>query len=93
MLIDMQSTDNTITTKVIKIGNSQGIRIPKPLIEQCGLDSEVTLSVEDGCLTIRPVHHPRQGWEESFKKMAANGDDKLLDEAIETEWDKTEWAW
>ena len=89
----MKHAKASVTTKVIKIGNSQGIRIPKPLLEQCGLHAEVELVVEDDCLTIRPIEHPRKSWEKAFMEMTKNGDDKLLDEVTETEWDRTEWVW
>lgn len=89
----MSAASSSVITKVIKIGNSQGIRIPKPLIEQCNLHAEVALAIEDGCLTIRPASQPREGWAEACQKMAKHGDDRLLDGAIATEWDNTEWEW
>lgn len=78
---------------IIKIGNSQGVRIPKPIIEQCGFESEVELEVHDHELVIKSLRHPRQDWENAFKAMAANGDDRLLDETAQTKWDKEEWEW
>lgn len=82
-----------IKTRIIKIGNSQGIRIPKLLLEQSGLEGEVEINLEGNHLTIRSVVHPRAGWDEAFARMAANGDDVMLDEYIPTEWDETEWEW
>ncbi|MEO1148297.1 MAG: AbrB/MazE/SpoVT family DNA-binding domain-containing protein [Cyanobacteria bacterium J06638_22] len=70
---------NAIRSHIIKIGNSQGIRIPKPLLEQSGIKGEVEIELQDGGLIVRPVQHPRQGWEEAFAAMSANGDDRLLD--------------
>ena len=87
---------NTIvTTRIVKIGNSQGIRIPKPLLEQVGLNGTVQLEVEADCLILRPVRVPRQGWEAQFQRMAENGDDALVDSDIPsmTKWDETEWEW
>ena len=87
---------NTIvTTQIVKIGNSQGIRIPTPLLEQVGLSGTVQLEVEAGCLVLRPIRTPRQGWEEQYQRMAENGDDALLDGDISsmTKWDETEWEW
>ena len=80
---------------LIKIGNSQGIRIPKPILEQCGLQSEVELEVHDRQLIIRSTHHSRQNWEQAFQKMAAFGDDALVDPEIgsQTDWDEAEWEW
>ena len=89
----MTSAGSVTIAKVIKIGNSQGIRIPKPLIEQCNLSAEVELAVKDGCLTIRPASRPREGWAEACKEMGKCEDDRLLDDAIATEWDDTEWEW
>jgi len=81
--------------RIIKIGNSQGIRIPKPLLEHAGLGEEVELEVQDNCIVIRPVEKPRQGWEEAFRVMAEHGDDQLLDEDLtgRTRWDEEEWEW
>jgi antitoxin MazE len=81
--------------QIIKIGNSQGIRIPKTVLEQTGLKDEVELEVEDNKIIIRSIKQPRQGWEESFKKMAENKDDKLLDKdlSLQNNWDKDEWQW
>ncbi len=82
-------------TNIIRIGNSQGIRIPKLLLEQSHLGTEVELEVEDGNIVIRSASHPRQGWEEKFRLMAENGDDKLIDASLceQSEWDKDEWEW
>jgi antitoxin MazE len=78
---------------IIKIGNSQGVRIPKPIIEQCGFNAEVELEVHDHELVIKPTKQPRQNWENSFMEMAAKGDDKLLDPTAITQWDVEEWEW
>lgn len=80
---------------IIKIGNSQGIRIPKLLLEQVKLGEEVELDVQEGQLVIRPAQGLRRGWDEQFAKMAQSEDDRLLDaEAIElTAWDTDEWEW
>ncbi len=82
-------------TRIIKIGNSQGIRIPKVLLEQSGLGEEVELEVHDARIVIRPADRPRQGWEEAFRSMAEEEDDQLLDEDLtgQSDWDKDEWQW
>jgi antitoxin MazE len=87
--------NNIVTTQIVKIGNSQGIRIPKPLLEQVGLNGTVQLEVEADHLILRPVRVPRQGWEEQYQRMAENGDDALLEGDIPslTKWDETEWEW
>ncbi|HKZ87020.1 MAG TPA: AbrB/MazE/SpoVT family DNA-binding domain-containing protein [Anaerolineae bacterium] len=84
---------NPIRTQIVKIGNSRGIRIPKLLLDQVGLSSEVEISVQRDQLVIRPTSRPRDGWEEQFRAMAEHGDDKLLDEPVATRWDAGEWKW
>lgn len=77
---------------IIKIGNSQGVRIPKTIMEQCGFSESVEMEINDGNLILKPTQI-RAGWAESFQKMAANGDDELvIDDTIPTEYDQ-EWEW
>lgn len=64
---------------IIRIGNSQGIRIPKVLLDQTRLAGEVEMVVRDRQIIISPVTHPRQDWSMKFRSMAARGDDSLLD--------------
>jgi len=82
-------------TNIVKIGNSQGIRIPKLLLRQLKLQGQVQLSVRRNQLVIQRSQRPRQNWDEQFKKMAERRDDRLLDEdAISlTRWDADEWQW
>ena len=72
-------------TRIIRIGNSQGVRIPKPFLEQTGLENEVEIKVEKNHIVIGPVEDPRQGWEEAFQEMAKQGDDLLLDGVTSTD--------
>jgi len=83
----------TVRSKVIKIGNSRGIRIPRALLEQAGLNEEVMLSVEGDKLIVQSAHSPRLGWEAQFARMAETGDDQLLGQDIPTQWDEEEWEW
>ena len=81
-------------TRIVPIGNSQGIRIPKPLLEQTGLSGEVEIRAEDEALVIRPVKGTRAGWAAAFRAMAERGDDALLDEGPGlSDWDEGEWEW
>lgn len=82
-------------TKIVRIGNSQGIRIPKPLLEQTGLEGEVEIEARGTHLVIHRVNRPRQGWAEAFSEMARRGDDALLDgdQPSLTRWDEEEWQW
>ncbi|QTA86584.1 AbrB/MazE/SpoVT family DNA-binding domain-containing protein [Desulfonema magnum] len=81
--------------RIIKIGNSQGIRIPKPLLDQSGISTDVELEVEKHRIIIRPVPDVRAGWDNAFKQMAQNGDDSLESGAdvISHSWDEDEWEW
>ncbi|HET6572214.1 MAG TPA: AbrB/MazE/SpoVT family DNA-binding domain-containing protein [Fimbriiglobus sp.] len=82
-------------TRIVPIGNSRGIRIPKPLLEQTGLSGEVEISAEDDALVIRPAKKPRAGWATAFQQMALRGDDALLDDVPPSlsGWDEDEWEW
>ena len=82
-------------TRIVRIGNSQGVRIPKPLIEQAGLSGEVEISVQDGSLVIKAVARPRAGWATAFEEMAKRGDDAPIEggSPTSTEWDEGEWEW
>ncbi len=64
---------------LVRIGNSQGFRIPKPIIEQCGFAGEVELRVEGNTLVVMPGRRSREGWSAAFAAMAKAGDDRLLD--------------
>ena len=82
-------------TRIVPIGNSQGVRIPKPLLEQTGLSGEVEISAEDNALVIRPAKRPRASWAAAFREMARRGDDALLDGEAPSlsDWDEGEWEW
>ncbi|MDR9388206.1 MAG: AbrB/MazE/SpoVT family DNA-binding domain-containing protein [Balneolaceae bacterium] len=83
-------------TKVIRIGNSQGVRIPKALIEESGLTKEIEMIVRDNEIVLRSARTIRKDWEASFEKMADQGDDTLLDqEELEKpfNWVDSEWTW
>lgn len=82
-----------VKTRLVRIGNSRGVRIPKPLLEQAGLGEDIEIAVERNQLVIRSSRHPREGWDEQFRAMAAAGDDKLLDAPTPTKFDEIEWEW
>jgi antitoxin MazE len=81
-------------TELIQIGNSRGLRIPKPLIEQCGLGNTVELRVENDCLVISRERRAREGWAEAFRKAGPAVHDELLLEPIGPNgFDCGEWKW
>ncbi|MFN8539941.1 MAG: hypothetical protein U0232_20975 [Thermomicrobiales bacterium] len=80
-------------SRIIRIGNSRGVRLPKLLLEQSQLGEEVLLEAQVGQITIRAAGRAREGWAEQFKAMAEHGDDVLLDaETVTTTWEE-EWEW
>ena len=80
--------------QLVRIGNSRGIRIPKPVIEQCGFGETAELSVETGRLIITPERKPRQGWAEAFRVAGAAAADELLLEGLPPNaFDQDEWTW
>ena len=80
-------------TQIIQIGNSQGIRIPKVLLEDSRITGEVDLELHPEGILIRNAKKPRSGWESAFKAMAENDDDELDAGHSTTAFDKKEWQW
>ena len=59
-----------------RMGNSQGVIIPKPVLAQVGLTDEAEMVVEKGAIVLRkPADRPREGWAEASKRIAQAGDD------------------
>lgn len=80
--------------RVIKIGNSQGLRIPKPILDQTGIMDDVEIEVEKNQIIIRPVKNVREGWDAAFKNMGEKGhDEPIFDDNILHSWDEEEWQW
>jgi antitoxin MazE len=84
-----------VRTRIIRIGRSHGVRIPKPLLEQAGLKGEVEISAAGSTLVIGPAVKARAGWDAAFKEMAGQGDDDLMDGGAPSfgRWDEDEWEW
>lgn len=78
--------------QIIRIGNSQGIRIPKAMLEDGKLSGEVELELHEDGLLIRSLQKPRAGWDAAFKAIADGDDDQGLTETP-TEFEKKEWQW
>lgn len=80
-------------TRVVRIGNSRGIRIPKTLLEEANLRDEVELHAEPGRLVIKPVREARAGWAAAARRMCVRRNDRLLDQPTPTVFDSKEWEW
>ena len=79
--------------ELVRVGNSRGIRIPKPIIEQCGFEDAVELRIENDHLVIAPARLPREGWEEAFRTAGSSARDELLLDISSSQFDREEWQW
>ncbi len=83
-----------IRTRLVRIGNSHGVRIPKVVLEQLKLTDTIELEVKDDQLIVRPRKAVRADWAAQFQDMAKQGDDQLFDnELVPTQWEESEWQW
>lgn len=82
-------------TRITQIGQSLVIRIPERLLAQAGIREDVTVEKQGNALIIRSATKPRKGWAESFRRMAENGDDRMVDNCgyLQSDWDDEEWQW
>ena len=79
--------------ELVRIGNSRGIRIPKPVIDQCGFGDSVQMVVEGGHIVISRVRQTREGWRDLFKG-AGRPEEKLVpDVLLPNHFDDSEWQW
>ena len=80
-------------TRIVRIGNSRGIRIPRPLLEQAGLPEDVDLRVEDNRIVIAPAAQPRAGWADAARRLRSRAEDGGLDPPVATRFDGEVWEW
>jgi antitoxin MazE len=83
----------TVKTRIVRIGNSRGIRVPKTLLDQAQLPEDVELQAEPGRLIVRAARQPRAGWADAAKIMRARADDQLTLPSAGTAFDRDEWKW
>ncbi|MCY7350149.1 MAG: AbrB/MazE/SpoVT family DNA-binding domain-containing protein [Cytophagaceae bacterium] len=79
-----------------KIGNSQGILLPRTILQQAGIEGTVDIEIADGALILRAVKkHPRDGWETAFDAAINAGDQPESDlfDGTKNHFDQTEWTW
>jgi antitoxin MazE len=73
------SPEQIMEVAIRKMGNSQGVLIPKPILAQVGLEGTADLRVRDGVIEIRAIRrNPRDGWADDAKRLAVQGDDALV---------------
>jgi antitoxin MazE len=80
-------------SRLVRIGNSRGVRLPKAIIAQAGLTDEVELGVRDGAIIIARATAARSGWADAARQMRQREDDRLLDPPVPTLFDEKEWEW
>ena len=82
-----------VTTRIVRIGNSRGIRVPKALLDVAELPEVVVLEAEAGRLVVTAARATRAGRVEAGLRMHAAGDDRLLDQPPTNAFDDAEWGW
>lgn len=80
-------------TRLVRIGNSRGLRLPKPLIEEAGFKDEVEVTLRDGALVITSSEHPRSGWEAAVHLLLERRENCVIDPPAPTRFDNEEWEW
>lgn len=80
-------------TKLIPIGNSKGIRIPKSIIEKYQFGDMLDLVETDEGILVKSSKEPRKGWDEQFKKSLSREDEFSGFRDIPNDFDTTEWTW
>ncbi len=79
--------------RIVRVGNSRGVRLPKLLLEEAGLPDEVEIHAEPGRIIIQSAVRPRAGWAAAARQMLERGEDALIDAPTPTEFDAEEWIW
>ena len=87
------STARPMKTRLIRIGNSRGVRLPKVVIEEAGLDEDIELQVRGGAVVISSRRKPRAGWSETARRLHEASEGPLLDAPTATRFDDEEWRW
>ena len=79
--------------QIIQIGNSQGIRIPKALLQETGISGDVELEVHSEGILIKNIKKPRSDWDGKFKSAVEMDDDVVDGDRVSSEFEKKEWQW
>jgi len=85
--------ESCVRARLIRIGNSRGVRIPRPLIEEARLEEEVELLIRGESIVIQRARSPRDGWGDAAAALAASEQQPLLDPPTPTRFDEEEWEW
>ncbi len=66
----MKNQTRTRDVKLVPIGNSKGIRIPKALIQKYGLADSLLIEETESGLLLRKKEEKTLSWEDTYKSMA-----------------------
>ena len=80
-------------SKLIRIGDSQGVCIPKPLIDQAGLRDDVQLRVVGTAVIVQSDSTVRSGWDVAARGIEGMNEDGMIDDPLPTDFDESEWVW
>jgi antitoxin MazE len=83
---------NIYKTRIVQVGNSQGIRLPKAMIELTGIKENIEIEVRDNQIVITAASKARNGWGDAFAQMVID-EDELTPLTVADTWDETEWVW
>lgn len=82
------------TQKLVQIGNSYGIRIPKIFIDQAGLrDTEISLQIINDSLVLKPVKKPRADWDTPKIREKIAKESEISSEFETIDLNSDEWQW
>ena len=79
--------------QIIQIGNSQGIRITKMMLEETGISGEVDLQIMPDGILIRKTRKPRGDWDAVFSRFAESDDELSEDINTPGDFERKEWQW
>lgn len=80
--------------QIVQIGNSQGVRIPKVLLEESGIKGEIELEIHPDGILIRNIRKPRADWDKKFELLRDHDDDVPASESpASSRFELKEWQW
>ncbi|MDR6193053.1 AbrB/MazE/SpoVT family DNA-binding domain-containing protein [Siphonobacter sp. SORGH_AS_0500] len=77
---------------VRKIGNSQGILLPKAMLQSLGIEKEVEVELTADGILLKAIR-PRHDWEARFKEAQDDTSEEDLFEGMSNDFDEKEWNW
>jgi antitoxin MazE len=80
-------------TRIVRIGNSRRVRLPKALLDEVQLADEIELQAAPGRIVSRKANRPRAGWAAAARLMRERNEDRLLDSTRAIHFDEKESKW